>query len=280
MTDKEMTEKEWTIMVYMAGDNNLSVEMVYALEQIKAVTKENKNVNLFVYFDGLSSDVPTLYCDFSDHNSPVNFYQSYKIKNKLIDVDDIFNENSAAVNNIINFVDWCVKKDSVEKRKDKKYAFIFSGHSIGFLNWGLFKDEKADYYMTHSKLKYMFERITSTGEDLLKKAAADEDKYQKIFKKPWSEKYRKERTTEILGKSLDLLGFDSCVMSTLELGSQFKEFAKTMVASQGSIPTAGWNYAQILLGRIKDNPKSSAKDTAVSFVDEFIKQQNKFALDQ
>ena len=27
--------KEWTIMVYMAGDNNLNVEMVYALEQLK-----------------------------------------------------------------------------------------------------------------------------------------------------------------------------------------------------------------------------------------------------
>jgi hypothetical protein len=67
-------------------------------------------------------------------------------------------------------------------------------------------------------------------------------------------------------------------MSTLELGGQFKDFAKTMVASEGSIPTAGWNYAQILLGRIKNNPKSSAKDIAVSFVDQFIKQQNKFAL--
>lgn len=285
MADENVTtEKEWTIMVYMAGDNNLNTEMVYALEQLKEVAKDNGKINLYVYFDGISSAVPTLYCDFSefcessDPNCPVNFYQSYKIKNKLIDVDDNFNENSAAVNNIINFVDWCVKKDTVEQIKEKKYAFIFSGHSFGFLNWGLFRDEKADYYMTHAKLKYMFERITSTEEDLKIKAEADEDKHKREYGKPWSDKRRKERTTVILGKSLDLLGFDSCVMSTLELGSQFRKFAKTMVASEGSIPTAGWNYAQILLGRIRKYPKSEGKAIAVSFVDKFIKQQNKFAL--
>ena len=27
--------KEWTIMIYMAGDNNLAVDMAYAMEQIK-----------------------------------------------------------------------------------------------------------------------------------------------------------------------------------------------------------------------------------------------------
>ncbi len=270
----------------MAADNNLNVEMVYALEQLKEAARQNKEINLYVYYDGLSSDVPTLYCDFShrnckedDEDCPINFYQSYKI-DKLIDVDDSFNENSAAVTNIINFVDWCVKRenDTTEIIKEKKYAFIFSGHSFGFLNWGLFKDDKADYFMTHRKLKYMFERITSGKEELLIKAEADEDRHRRTHGTRWNEQTRKERTTVILGKPLDILGFDSCVMSTIELGSQFRKFAKTMVASEGSIPTAGWNYAQILLGRIGKFPKSTAKQIAISFVDEFIKQQNKFAL--
>jgi hypothetical protein len=280
-TNIEKPSKEWTVMIYMAGDNNLSIDMIYALEQLKEVAKNNEKINLYVYFDGLSSDVPTLYCDFSaycessDPNCPVTFFQSYKIE-KMIDVSDKFNENSASVNNIINFIDWCVKKDPVEQIKEKKYAFIFSGHSFGFLNWGLFKDEKADYYMTHAKLKYMFERVISTEENLRKKAEIDEDKYKERYGKPWSKKRRDERTTVVLGKSFDLLGFDSCVMSTLEIGSQFGKFAKTMVASQGSIPTAGWNTAQILLGRI--TKESETKAIAVSFVDEFIKQQNKFAL--
>ena len=34
-----MTQKEWTIMIYMAGDNNLAVDMAYAMEQIKGVAE-------------------------------------------------------------------------------------------------------------------------------------------------------------------------------------------------------------------------------------------------
>ena len=278
--------KNWTIMVYMAGDNNLSTDMVYALEQMKMVADGSQGINLFVYFDGLSSDVPTLYCDFTKSREPASpiheFYPSYKIIDKLIDVKDEFNENSAAVNNIINFVDWCVKKDqekhSAEELEEKKYAFIFSGHTFGFVNKGLFKDAKSDYYMTHSKLKYMFERITSTKEELDKKAAVYEDEFNSRYKRKWDDKRRKERTTPILGKPLDLLGFDTCVMSTLEIGCQFRKFAKTMVASEGSIPTAGWNYAQILLKNINKESKTDSQILALSFVDEFIKQQNKFAL--
>jgi hypothetical protein len=285
----------WTIMIYMAGDNDLNLEMAYALNQIKLIKKHNPNVNLYEYFDGFSSNVPTLYCDFSDDSiDEIDFYRSFKVEDKLIkrdvNLENDFNENSASVNNILNFIDWCVKKDknvvvdgqTTDTRPDKKYAMILSGHSFGFLNWGLFKDEKANYTMTLSKLKWMFERITDNTEQLLVKAAEDqaearlEAEKKKYNFTPWSQEKLTERTTEILGKPFDLLGFDSCVMSTLEIGSQFKGLAETMVASEGSIPAAGWNYAQILLGKIKDGKET--KEIAVNFVDEFIRQQNKFAL--
>jgi hypothetical protein len=75
-----------------------------------------------------------------------------------------------------------------------------------------------------------------------------------------------------------MLGFDTCVMSTLEVAFQFRNFADKMVASEGSIPTAGWNYAQILLENINDPNIADSKKLAVSFVEGFIKKQNKFAL--
>jgi hypothetical protein len=44
-----MADKEWTIMIYMAGDNNLAVDMAYAMEQIKEVAaKGEDSPNLFV----------------------------------------------------------------------------------------------------------------------------------------------------------------------------------------------------------------------------------------
>ncbi len=283
--------KDWTIMVYLAGDNNLSVEMSYALEQIKSVTNNNNanKINLYVYFDGFSNDVPTLYCDFSA-DRPVSFYESSKITHKLIkptkSQENEVNENSASMNNVLNFVDWCVKKDInttddgkiVDLRENKNYAMIFSGHSFGFMDWGLFKDEGANYYMTLSKLTWMFERITSSKKDLVEKATKEQKEDREKNRRDWAQEKINERTSEILGKPMALLGFDSCVMSTLEIASQFKGLAETMVASEGSVPNAGWNYAQILLDRVNDDSGSDPINIAASFVDKFIKQQNSFAL--
>jgi hypothetical protein len=46
---------------------------------------------------------------------------------------------------------------------------------------------------------------------------------------------------------LDLLGFDSCFIGSIESAYQFRNIAKVMVASEGSIAKAGWDYAAVLL---------------------------------
>lgn len=283
-------------MVYMAGDNSLTTDLTYALEDLKRVAERARDyLNIYAYFDGISPDVPTLYCDFTPvKKSSVEppepqYFQSWRIEDKLIDVRDDFNENSAAISNIINFVNWCAERDRKKNEPDNFNAFILSGHSFGFLNWGLFKDEKADYYMTHRKLRYALNRITADAPELDAKAKIDEEKYRLKTGRKWSTKYRKSRKKVIIGRKLEMLGFDSCIMSTIEIASQFRRFAKTMVASEGSIPMAGWTYASILARQIEDKSdrtKTSGSPivtldpqaTAISFVDEFIKEQGNFAL--
>jgi hypothetical protein len=74
--------KEWTIMIYMAGDNNLAVDMAYAMEQIKSVAALGADSpNLFVYYDGNSPSIPTLYCDFSDPEK-ARYVRSYNTEGK------------------------------------------------------------------------------------------------------------------------------------------------------------------------------------------------------
>ena len=78
---------------------------------------------------------------------------------------------------------------------------------------------------------------------------------------------------ELLGQKLDILGFDSCVMGMLEVGYQFNLVAKTMIASEGSVPSAGWTYAKILgcLAR-EHNRNVDTRCMAELFVREFIQQ--------
>jgi hypothetical protein len=264
-------------MVYMAGDNNLAVDMAYAMEQIKGVASEGENSpNLFVYYDGNSPSIPTLYCDFSDPDEP-RYVRSYMVPDKLYDVPEKENENAADKRSILNFVDWCLNKVEVRGnngeinygRRANRYAMIFSGHSLGFQDNGLFRDETSGKSMKMRDLYFTLQEIVSTRKELLAEAKRNKVPKDMI-----------EIATKVLvGQKLDLLGFDSCVMGMLEVGYQFKYVARTMIASEGSVPTAGWTYAKIL-GNLacKTEAGEDPRVVAERFVRDFIESQDAYTV--
>jgi hypothetical protein len=271
-----MKEKEWTIMIYMAGDNNLAVDMAYAMEQIKSVSDAGDNSpNLFVYYDGNSPAIPTLYCDFSEPRKP-RYVRSYKVEDKLYPVTPKHNENAADMRAILNFIDWCVNKVEVENnghvtkgRRAEKYALIFSGHSLGFQDIGLFKDETSGKSM-NMKDFYAVLLAAVHSEEQLKEIAEEYD---------FDADVEEIVTTKLLGQKLDILGFDSCVMGMLEVGYQFNQVAHTMIASEGSVPSAGWTYAKILglLGQ-EQNRRLDTRAIAELFVKKFISTQDEYTV--
>jgi Clostripain family len=263
-------------MIYMAGDNNLAVDMAYAMEQIKEVADEGvESPNLLVYYDGNSPSIPTLYCDFSEPRKP-RYVRSYKVPNKLYAAPKKENENAADRRSILNFVDWCVNKVEVENdgeisfgRRAQKYALIFSGHSLGFQDIGLFKDETSGKSMKMFDFYGVLQRMVSTKKQLRELANELE----------WEDDVRKIETTEVLGQQLDILGFDSCVMGMLEVGYQFNYVAKTMIASEGSVPSAGWTYAKILGCLAQEKTRDiKTEDVAELFVKQFIRSQDAYTV--
>lgn len=263
-------------MVYMAGDNNLAVDMAYAMEQIKGVAGEGEgSPNLFVYYDGNSTAIPTLYCDFSDPKRP-RYVRSFKVPNKLHDVPLRQNENAADFRSVLNFVDWCVNRVEVEQpdgeitygRRAQKYALIFSGHSLGFQDIGLFRDETSGKTMKMNDLYMTLGRLVGNKKEL----------HEVIEGIDLPDDVRERDTTVLLGQPLDLLGFDACVMGMLEVGYQFSSVAKTMISSEGSVPSAGWTYAKILGSLACDHATYDKCTFAERFVREFIKSQDSFTV--
>ena len=272
-----MNEKEWTIMVYMAGDNNLAVDMAYAMEQIKGVAAAGEDSpNLFVYYDGNSPAIPTLYCDFSETGKP-RYVRSYKVPNKLYQVPSKHNENAADRRSILNFIHWCVNTVEVETeggeitygRRSQKYALIFSGHSLGFQDIGLFKDETSGKSMKMNDFHAILQEVVATKKQLVELADA----------RGLEGEVREVDTIPLLGKKLDVLGFDSCVMGMLEVGYQFNNVAKTLIASEGSVPSAGWTYAKILGCLTQEqNRNLDTREVAGLFVEEFINSQDSYTV--
>lgn len=237
-------------MVYMAGDNNLGVDMAYALKDIKqvAATRGDK-LNLMVYYDGGSLNTPTLYCDVTDFKSPeyVPAYtveRAYEYKNRNGRPRRYPpNENAAAMYSILNFVDWCVNEKKKNK-KARKYALIFSGHGFGFQSISFLKDDSSDYYMTLRKFRVTLQKICE----------------------------------EVLKQKIDLIGFDCCVMGMLEVGCEVRDYAETMIASEGSIPNAGWTYGNILGDLISSSDDTGTDMIAKKVVENFIDSQKEYAV--
>ena len=44
------------------------------------------------------------------------------------------------------------------------------------------------------------------------------------------------------GRSLDIIGFDACNLSTIEIACQFQPYADYLLASEIGIPIPGWPY--------------------------------------
>lgn len=278
-----MNEKEWTIMIYMAGDNNLAVDMSYAMEQIKQVAgNDSKSANLFVYYDGNSPSIPTLYCDFSDPGNPV-YQPSYKLTNKLYPpLESIRNENAADYYSLVNFVDWCVNTVEVKNGKEisygrraNRYALIISGHSAGFLDKGLFKDETSEKSMSMKHLYGLFCRLTDDQETLVENAEKMNEDYAYRDEQKLSAEEFEQDTTVLLGQRISILGFDSCVMGMLEVAYQFSPFTDTLIASEGIVPEAGWTYGKIL-GTLAQNTELETKKVAEKFVTNFIESQDAY----
>jgi hypothetical protein len=269
--------KEWTIMIYMAGDNNLSVDMAYAMEQIKNIVDDSPDSpNLFVYYDGNSPAIPTMYCDFSEPGNP-RYLRSFKVPNKLCWVPKKENENAADKRSILNFIDWCVNECEVTNEKGEvtrgrranKYALIFSGHSLGFQDIGLFRDESSGKAMKMTDFYGVLQDIVSTKKDLVK-----------TFKESGESEDEREAATKVLiGQKLSLLGFDSCVMGMLEVGCQFDWVAETMIASEGTVPSAGWTYAKILGCLVRGETRNlDSRQVAELFVKQFIRSQDEYVV--
>ena len=216
--------KDWTIMVYMAGDNNLSENMAFSLDALTDINRKmtktaRTKVNLLAFFDSASTTAPTQYIDFSDRNivryavSSKDMYYPRPVNSEKATIDP---ENSGSAYSILNFINWCIH---VQGRVASNYIIVFSGHSFGFYGQGLLGDRSSGGYLTLRSFRWAL-------EEAVRQYFAND--------------------------KIALVGFDSCEMSMLEVGYELKDVARTIVASEGNLPNYGWGYASMLREFIAD----------------------------
>jgi len=71
----------------------------------------------------------------------------------------------------------------------------------------------------------------------------------------------------MLGRKIDIVGFDTCMGAMLEIGYQFEPFANYLVGVQSCASKDGWNYGGF--GEVFNDPAKAPRDVAAAFVKTF-----------
>jgi len=110
---------EWLVMVYLAGDNNLSEEMIWALTEMQA-GGSTSDVAIVAQFDPYGIGYPTMRYFF-----PAASRQSRPLEN---DVVDIFGKemNSGEKASVLDFLKW-----GIANYPARRHMAVFSGHGSG-----------------------------------------------------------------------------------------------------------------------------------------------------
>lgn len=81
--------------------------------------------------------------------------------------------------------------------------------------------------------------------------------------------YELEQALKNGGVFFDFIGFDACLMSTIEVGLVLKDYANFMIASEETEPAGGWYYTNWLT-YLSQNPNMDTLDLGKLIVDDFI----------
>ena len=76
------------------------------------------------------------------------------------------------------------------------------------------------------------------------------------------------KKTGLSGQKLEWLGFDSCLMATVEMAHIASQYARYLIASEDLEPGDGWDYK--FLGFLNDNPHACGYSLGREIVDTFM----------
>lgn len=226
------SQAKWTFMVYMAGDNNLDSA---ALRDIAEMAKagSTKDVHILVQLDRLE--------DRKTRRFRITPGGGFKK-----DCIDTFSETNTGDPQILySFCKWAVDNYPADR-----CAFILWNHGSGW--WEDAKSRAAGHAgkRAHRPLfRHTFPQAhrsicyddTSGGD------ALDNRELRVVL----------AGVCALLGRKIDLLGMDACLMNMVEVAWQLRDSVQVIVGSEIEEPFDGWPYAEILT-RLTARPRQAA----------------------
>lgn len=239
--------KEWAVLVYLGGQNNLFDEMVFAVKEMKSsVPKQSQsqqgnkfNFHAMIQFGAEETARPT-----SAFPLPRRFILTpgdeglggdFDKEEKTGATPEQSGKPSSPIKQykkeLVNFLVW-----GITKGRAKNYLVIFSGHGRGIETDFLSQDTTPPQSLTVKDFRAVLNH------------------------------WRVRAALKKVGKStIDILGLDSCLMAMAEVGFELRREVPLMISSQGSQANLGWPYQSIfawLHGRLNSTEQGYKPPTS------------------
>ena len=239
---------DFTLLIYMIG-SDLETKSYEATNDINEMTKrnlpQNSKVNIVLETGG-SQGKP----DGKNRTIDFSIVQRHKVEgNKTILLDNSSGKrNMGEAKTLSDFLKW-----GISSFPAKKYGLIFWDHGSGVEGFGHdvnFRDDAKLY------LSEIFGALYETNY-LLSTEVPPNRNFQ----------------------NFEFIGFDSCLMATMEVASffsYFNHYGKFLIASQEIEPNWGWNYSTII-NSLSSNPDISGDMLGKDIIDSYIKDSDRIS---
>jgi clostripain len=218
---------KWTVMIYMAGDNDLDPAALDDIGELARVGS-SEDVNVLVQLD-------------RDKDLMTRRFRITKGGGYRKDCIETFGEtNSGDPKVLLDFIDW-----SIGKYPADRYFLVLWNHGSGW--W-----DEPDRAFRLIKRNIAYD--DSSGGDSL-----DNQELKDVL----------TNVTQEIGKRVDIIGMDACLMTMVEVAYQLRESAMVMVGSEIEEPGDGWPYEEVI-GIVRNKPRSAPTTMARKIVSAYI----------
>jgi hypothetical protein len=253
---------EWTFMVYVAGDNDLSAAGDEDLREMRTVGS-TAAVNVVAEFDNAG-----------DHGT-----RRFHVRRDGVGepVETLDETDSGSPETLLDFVAWAAAEYPAER-----YALVLWNHGGGWEPAEVDRVARSVGAAGYSEREAAERSATPTGRVFFRSSL------QRIFRLPTPADRAicsddgsghsldtlelggvLGRAVEKIGRPFDLLGMDACLMSNYEVAYEIRDHARYLVASEENEPANGWPYDRVL-GRLAADPGIDAADLAAGIVDDYM----------
>lgn len=255
---KKAGQKKWTVMVHLSADNNL---YPFGLEDINEMEAglNSDDINVVVLFDGEKKNDSTVYKIKKDSmNSTII---SEQVDNPIAPKGSEIDSGSRDVAK--KFVEW-----AVEAYPADHYAHFLWNHGGGAIM------RKGGVSV---KLKNGSTHIVKPAKNAVDLPGYNTNNFN------WDDNGSHMVTQDInhiysgavqkLGRKLDVLEFDECLMAHVEIGYEARNLFDYLTASEKTEPGKGDPY-QEMIGALSKNPNMNGAEFSKMIVKEYADSYN------